>query len=42
MVSLVILAILVTNIFDNPLFKIMPTMIYSFMVAILVKSEKSE
>lgn len=41
-VALVILALLITNIFDNPLFKIMPTMIYSFMLAVLVKSEKSE
>lgn len=40
--ALVILVILITNIIDNPLFKIMPTMIYSFMLAVLVKSEKPE
>lgn len=41
-VSLVILVLLITNIFDNPIFKIMPTMVYSFMLAVLVKSEKTE
>lgn len=40
-VGLTILCILITTLFDNHLFYILPTIIYSFLLAIMIKGQKS-
>ena len=41
-VALCVLALLLVNIFDNHLFYIFPTMLYSSLIAVIIKSEKKE
>lgn len=41
-VAICVLALLIVNLFDNHLFYIFPTIVYSSLIALLIKSEKKE
>lgn len=40
-IAFTVLALLIMNLFDNHLFYILPTLVYSFMISLLIKSEKN-